>query len=306
MRVFLTGASGFIGSRILTELLATGHQVLGLARSDSSAQKISAAGADVYRGTLDAPETLVKAVEHVDAVIHTAFDHDFHHFAENCQKDRRVIHAIGQALKGSERPFIITSGTGMGDEGDTAVAREDQFKPANTNPRVASENEGNALLAEGINIRIVRLPQVHDTTRQGLVTLYIQQAIEKGTVACVDEGANRWSAAHVTDVARLYRLVLEQGERGQRYHAVAEEGVPFRDIAEVVARKLDLPLMLLSSAEAEAHFGWFTLFATMNLRASSEWTRQQLDWHPTGPSLLEDLQNMDYASLLSSSASVKA
>lgn len=305
MRVFLTGASGFIGSRILTELLAAGHQVTSLARSDSSAQALHAAGADVHRGTLEEPNTLAAGVQHVDAVIHTAFDHNFHRFAESCEQDRRVIHAVGQALKGSDRPFIITSGTGIGDDGYTALAREDQFKPDNLNPRAASEIAGNTLLAEGVNVRVVRLPQVHDTTRQGLITGYIQNAIEKGAVACIGDGGNRWSAAHVSDVAQLYRLVLEHGEGGKRYHAVAEEGVPTRQIAEIVARKLRLPLISISPSEAQAHFGWFAMFAAMNLRASSAWTRQQLNWHPSGPSLLDDLQNMDYTSLLSSSASVQ-
>ncbi|QHM70045.1 SDR family oxidoreductase [Mixta intestinalis] len=300
MRVFLTGASGFIGSRILTELLAAGHQVTGLARSDSSAQAINAAGAEVQRGTLEAPDAFMAAVQHADAVIHTAFDFDFQRFTESCEKDRRVIHAIGQTLKNSARPFIITSGTGIGDDGNTALAREDQFKSDNINPRVATEIEANALLAEGVNIRIVRLPQVHDTTRQGLVTWYIQHAIEKGAVACIGNGDNCWAAAHVSDVARLYPLVLEHGESGKRYHAIAEEGVPFRQIAEVIARKLNLPLISLSPSEAEAHFGGLALFIAMNLRASSAWTRQQLGWHPTGPGLLDDLQNMDYASLLSS------
>ncbi|HBR6988949.1 TPA: SDR family oxidoreductase [Klebsiella aerogenes] len=254
MRVFLTGASGFIGSRILTELLTAGHQVTGLARSENSAQVLKKAGADVHRGTLE----------------------------------------------GSDRPFIITSGTGIGDDGDTALAREDQFKPDNMNPRVASEIEGNALLAEGVNVRVVRLPQVHDTTRQGLITGYIQNAVEKGAVACIGEGDNRWSAAHVSDVARLYRLVLEHGENGKRYHGVAEEGVSLRQIAEVVAGKLRLPLISITPSEAQTHFGWFAMFAAMNLRASSAWTRQQLGWHPTGPSLTDDLQNMDYTSFLSS------
>lgn len=297
MRVFLTGASGFIGSRILTELLAAGHQVIGLARSESSAQALNRAGAEVHRGTLDDPGTLAAGAERADAVIHTAFDHDFHRFAENCDKDRRVIHAMGQALKGSDRPLIVTSGTGIGDDGATAIAQEHQFKAGNANPRVATELEGNALLAEGVNVRVVRLPQVHDTRRQGLITWYIQHAMEKGVVACIGDGDNRWSAAHVSDVAVLYRQVLEEGENGKRYHAVAEEGVPLRQTAEIVARKLNLPLISLSPSESEAHFGWFAIFAAMDLRASSTWTRQQLGWHPAGPGLLEDLQNMDYAAL---------
>ncbi|MEX9252247.1 SDR family oxidoreductase [Pseudenterobacter timonensis] len=298
MRIFLTGASGFIGSRILTELLAAGHHVTGLARSETSAQTIINAGADVYRGTLEAPDSLAPALQRVDAVIHTAFDHDFHHFAQSCEKDRRVIYTLGQALKGSSRPLIITSGTGIGDDSPTAFSREDQFKAENVNPRVASEIAGNALLNEGVNVRVVRLPQVHDTHRQGLITLYIEHAVAKGTVAYLGAGGNRWSAAHVNDVATLYRLVLEKGEQGKRYHAVAEEGVPFRYIAGVVARKLNLPLISLSPAEAESHFGGFAHFVAMNLHASSAWTRQQLGWRPVGPGLLEDLENMDYAPLL--------
>lgn len=300
MRIFLTGASGFIGSRILAELVAAGHQVTGLTRSESSALALKTAGADVHRGTLEEPATLAAAAQHADAVIHTAFDHDFHRFVENCEQDRRVIHALGQALEGSDRPLIITSGTGMGNDAPTALAREDQFKPDNPNPRVASEMAGNALLAQGVDVRVVRLPQVHDTTRQGLITYYIQHAIEKGAVACIGEGNNCWSAAHVSDVARLYVQVLEQGERGRRYHAVAEEGIAMQKIAQVVAGKLGLSQISLSPAEAEAHFGWFTPFAAMDLRASSDWTRQQLNWHPTGPGLLEDLQNMDYVALLAS------
>lgn len=299
MRVFLTGASGFIGSRILAELLAAGHQVTGLARSDSSAQALKAAGADVHRGTLEEPDTLATAAQHADAVIHTAFDHDFGRFAENCEQDRRVIRAMGQALKGSNRPLIITSGTGIGDDSPDALAQEEQFNSDSLNPRVASEVEGNALLAAGVNMRVVRLPQVHDTIRQGLITYYIQHAVEKGVVACIDEGNNVWSAAHVSDVAKLYRLVLERGENGKRYHAVAEEGVPMRQIAERLANKLNLPQISLSPAEAQAHFGWLAIFVGKNLRASSAWTRQHLSWHPTGPSLLEDLQDMDYAPLLS-------
>ncbi len=300
MRIFLTGASGFIGARILTELLAAGHQVTGLARTDSSAQALSHAGAEAHRGTQDEPDTLAAGAQHADAVIHTAFDHDFHRFVENCEKDRRVIRAMGQVLQGSDRPLIITSGTGIGDDDATAIARENQFKAGNHNPRVATELEGNALLAEGVNVQVVRLPQVHDTRRQGLITWYIQHAIEKGVVACIGEGDNRWSAAHVSDVAALYRRVLEHGEKGKRYHAVAEEGVPLRQIAETVARKLNLPLISLPPSEAEAHFGWLAIFAASNLRASSAWTRQQLGWHPTGPGLLDDLQNMDYAPLLTS------
>jgi nucleoside-diphosphate-sugar epimerase len=226
MRIFLTGASGFIGSRILSELLAAGHQVTGLARSEASALALQTAGAEVQYGTLEDPDSLLAAVARCDAVIHTAFDHDFSRFVENCEKDHRVILAIGAALRGSRRPLIITSGTAMGDIGNGLPASEMHFNPAHPNPRVASERAGNRLLDAGVDVRVVRLPQVHDTTRQGLLTYYIAQAAEKGVVAVVGEGNNCWSAAHISDVAALYLRVLEQGLAGRRYHAVDEEAIP--------------------------------------------------------------------------------
>ncbi|TCW16234.1 nucleoside-diphosphate-sugar epimerase [Raoultella sp. BIGb0138] len=294
MRIFLTGATGFIGSRILSELRAAGHQVTGLARSDASALALQAAGAEVQRGTLEAPDSLLAAVEASDAVIHTAFDHDFSRFVANCDKDRRVILAIGEALKGSRRPLLITSGTAMGDTGNGQPASERHFNSAHPNPRAASELAGNQLLEAGVDVRVVRLPQVHGTTRQGLLSYYIEHAAEKGIVAVVGDGSNCWSAAHVSDVAELYRRVLELGETGMRYHAVDEEAIASLRIAEVVAEKLHLPLQSLTSEEAAVHFGWFAAFAGMDLRATSAWTRQQLGWQPTGPQLLDDLRNGHY------------
>lgn len=294
MRIFLTGATGFIGSRILNELLAAGHQVTGLARSEASALALQTAGADVQYGTLEEPRSLLEAVTRCDAVIHTAFDHDFSRFVENCEKDQRIILAIGAALQGSRRPLIITSGTAMGDIGNGLPASEMHFNPAHPNPRAASERAGNRLLDAGVDVRVVRLPQVHDTTRQGLLTYYIAHAAEKGVVAVVGDGNNCWSAAHISDVTALYLRVLEQGLAGRRYHAVAEEAIPSLRIAEVVAEKLHLPLQSLSADRAAAHFGWFAAFARMDLRATSVWTRQQLNWQPTGPGLLDDLRHLNY------------
>ena len=294
MRIFLTGATGFIGSRILNELLAAGHQVTGLARSEASALALQTAGADVQYGTLEEPRSLLEAVTRCDAVIHTAFDHDFSRFVENCEKDQRIILAIGAALQGSRRPLIITSGTAMGDIGNGLPASEMHFNPAHPNPRAASERAGNQLLDAGVDVRVVRLPQVHDTTRQGLLTYYIAHAAEKGGVAVVGDGNNCWSAAHISDVTALYLRVLEQGLAGRRYHAVAEEAIPSLRIAEVVAEKLHLPLQSLSADRAAAHFGWFAAFARMDLRATSVWTRQQLNWQPTGPGLLDDLRHLNY------------
>ncbi|EOX6848223.1 TPA: SDR family oxidoreductase [Klebsiella quasipneumoniae subsp. similipneumoniae] len=294
MRIFLTGASGFIGSRILPALQASGHQVIGLARSDATAQALEAAGVEVHRGTLDAPDSLLAGVERADAVIHTAFDHDFSRFAANCEKDRQAILTMGQALRGSERPLVITSGTLMGDDGSGAPARESCFNAAHPSPRTASELAGQQLLEAGVDVRVVRLPQVHDTVRQGLLTCYIERAVASGAVALRGEGNNRWSAAHVDDVARLYVSALLQGAAGERYHAVAEEGIALREIAAVIARSLNLPLTQLDETQADAWFGWFAPFTTLELRASSAWTRERLQWQPVGPGLLEDLRNMDY------------
>lgn len=295
MRIFLTGATGFVGSCVLPELLAAGHQVLGLARSDAGAAALIAAGAEAHRGTLDDLPSLRAGAERADAVIHTAFDHDFANFVANCEKDRRVITAIGAALLGSDRPFLITSGVGMGSPGPGQPAVEGVFDAAHPNPRIASEQAGNALLDRGIDLRTVRLPQVHDTRRQGLITPYIAMARQKGVVAYVGDGANRWSAAHVSDVARLYALALDRGAAGMRFHAVAEEGVKTRDIAETVAAGLGLATLSLSPGDAAAHFGWFTMFAGMDNPASSAETRKRLGWQPTGPDLLTDLRAMDYA-----------
>ena len=295
MRVFLTGATGFIGSRIVPDLLAAGHQVLGLTRSDAGAQALAAAGAQAHRGDLEDLDSLRAGAARADAVIHTAFDHDFTNFVANCEKDRRVIEALGVTLKGSDRPLIVTSGTGMGDAGLGQPATEDVFDAHNPNPRVASELEGNAMLEAGIDVRVVRLPQVHDTVKQGLISPFIATSREKGVAAYVGDGANRWPAAHVLDVAKLYGLVLDKGHRGARYHAVAEEGISAREIAEVVGAGLGVPVVSLSAEEAQEHFGWFAMFAGLDLRASGAWTRKQLAWEPTGPRLITDLQRMDYS-----------
>jgi len=295
MRVFLTGATGFIGSRILHELTAAGHEVVGLTRSDSGAEELARAGASAYRGTLEDAPALAKGAENADAVIHTAFDHDFTNFEANCEKDRRVIKALGSVLKGSERPLLITSGVGIGDPGNGEPAREDVFDVHHFNPRIASELAGQEQLEAGVNLGVVRLPQVHDVVKQGLISPYIEMAIEKGVVAYIGEGTNRWAACHVNDVARLYVLALDRAEPGARYHAVAEEGVAAREVAEVIAEKLGLPAVSLSNEEAEAQLGWFAMFASANLTASSTQTRQKLGWTPKGPSLLDDLRNKDYS-----------
>jgi nucleoside-diphosphate-sugar epimerase len=299
MRVFLTGATGFIGSAIVPELIKAGHQVLGLTRSDAGAQSLIAARAEVHRGSLEDSESLRSGAAQSDGVIHCAFDHsafgnDFSKFVEVCEKDRRAIEALGDALRGSDRPLVITSGTGMGNAIPGQPATEDHFDPNHPNPRKASEVAGAAAAERGVNVSVVRLPQVHDTVKLGLITYAIQVAREKGASAYIGEGLNRWPAAHVLDVARLYRLALEKHEAGSRYNAVAEEGVAIREIAEVIGRGLKVPVVSLSQEEAQAHFGWLAMFAGFDMPASSAQTRQRLGWHPTGPGLIADLEKMRY------------
>jgi nucleoside-diphosphate-sugar epimerase len=295
MRIFVTGATGFIGALVVRELLGAGHQVLGLTRSDAGARALVEAGAEPHRGTLEDPASLSRGAAQADAVIHTAFDHDFSNFVANCEKDRRAIRAMGEALAGSDRPLVITSGTGMGSAPPGQIATEDVVNADNPNPRVASELAGHELAAVGVKVVVVRLPQVHDTRRQGLVSPYVMIAREKGVAAYVGEGRNRWPAAHVSDVARLYRLAVEQGRAGERFHAVDEEGVPARDIAAVVGRGLGVPVVSLPPEQAGEHFGWMGMFVGMDLPASSAWTRERLGWTPTGPGLISDLERMDYA-----------
>ena len=295
MRVFLTGATGFVGSRIVPELIAAGHQVLGLTRSDGGARWLEKVGAEAHRGTLEDPGSLASGAARADAVIHTAFDHDFSNFTANCDKDRYAIEAMGGVLAGSDRPLIITSGTGMGSAEPGRSATEDVVDWNNPNPRIASERAGAEQAARGVSVAVVRLPQVHDTAKQGLITPAVEIARAKGVSAYVGDGANRWPAAHVADVARLYRLALERHEAGARYHAVAEEGVAVRRIAEVIGAGLGVPVVSLSSSEASDHFGWLAPFAMFDLPASSAWTRERLGWKPTGPSLVNDLERMDYS-----------
>jgi nucleoside-diphosphate-sugar epimerase len=299
MRIFVTGATGFIGSAIVPELINAGHQVLGLTRSEVGTQSLKAAGAEVHRGTLEDLESLRSGAAKSDGVIHCAFDHsafghDFSKFIEVCEKDKRAIEALGDALADSDRPLIITSGTGMGNAVPGQPATEDHFNPDHPNPRKASEVAGASMLECGVNVSVVRLPQVHDTVKQGLITYAVALAREKGVSAYIGDGLNRWPAAHVLDVARLYRLALEKHKAGSRYHAVAEEGVPMRQIAEVIGRGLKAPVVSLSPEEAPAHFGWLAMFAGFDMPASSAQTQERLGWHPTGPGLIADLEQMSY------------
>ena len=294
MRVFVTGSTGFIGSTIVPELINAGHQVLGLTRSDAGAQALTAAGAEVHRGDLEDLESLRSGAAKSEGVIHCAFNHDFSKFVANCEMDRRAIETLGAALVGSDRPLIITSGTGMGNAVPGQPATEEHFDPSHPNPRVASELAGASMSARGVNVSVVRLPQVHNRIKQGLITYAIAVAREKGVSAYVGDGLNRWPAGHRLDVARLYKLAFEKNQAGSRYNAVGEEGVTAREIAEAVGRGLKLPVVSLTPEEAPSHFGFLAAFIGYDMPASSALTQKRLGWTPTGPGLIADLEEMRY------------
>lgn len=293
MRVFVTGATGFIGSATVKELIGAGHEVVGLSRSDAGAEALRAAGAEVLRGTVEDLETLKQGAAAADGVIHLAFNHDWAKFAENCAADKAAIETLGAALKGTEKPLVVTGGLATVAQGRASTEKDDLIPSTPQFPR-ASEQTAMAMAKEGVRASAVRLPQVHDPLKQGLVTYSILIAREKGVSAYVGDGTNRWPAVHRLDAARLYRLALEKGARGARYHAVAEEGVTAKEIAEVLGRKLGVPVVSKSPEEAMAHFGWLGMFAGMDMPASSAWTQAELGWTPTGPGMIEDLERGEF------------
>ncbi len=296
MRVFITGASGFIGLAVTRELIDAGHQVLGLTRSDAGAAALKEVGAEVLRGDVENAQDLREGAGKTDAVIHTAFNHDFSKYVANCESDRKVIETLGDALAGTDKLLMISSGVALAQVAPGAVGTENDPPLSSKHfARAASEEAANAIADKGVRVAIVRLSQIHNTERQGLVTFAIQVAREKGVSVYIGEGKNSWSAAPRLDTARLYRLALEKTGKRATYHAVAEEGVAMRDIAEVIGRGLKVPVVSMAPEEAAKHFGWLGHFAGLDIRSSSARTREQLGWNPTGPGLITDLENMRYA-----------
>jgi nucleoside-diphosphate-sugar epimerase len=291
MRVFVTGASGFVGSAVVKELIANGHEVLGLARSEASAQKLRDAGATVHLGSLDDLESLKAGAAAADGVIHTAFIHDFSNYKESCEIDRGVIEAMGEALAGTNKPIVITSGTALVTSDPISNELGVPNVSADIVPRVASEEAAAAIAAKGINVRVVRLPpSTHGAGDYGFVPMLANIASEKGEAAYIGDGSNLWPAAHRSDAARLYRLVLENGAAGANYHAVAEQGIPMRDIVNMIGKKLGLPVVAKTKEDAAGYFGWMVHFAGMNMPSTSQISRETLGWQPTGLGLLEDIE----------------
>jgi nucleoside-diphosphate-sugar epimerase len=295
MRVFVTGATGFVGAAVVEELIAAGHQVLGLTRSDAGANALLAAGAQVHRGDLQDLDSLRRGAAAADGVIHTAFNHDFSKFKENCESDRQVIEALGATLAGSDRPLIVTSAVGILPSGRMATEETAPASGPSAHPRSATEEAAASIAARGVRISVVRLAaSVHGEGDHAFVPRLIDLARQKGVSAYVGDGLNRWPAVHRRDAAQLYQLVLEKGSAGARYHGVAELGIPLRDIASVIGRHLNVPVVALSADEAASHFGWFVHFAQMDMPASSEQTRERLGWQPKRPGLIADLESANY------------
>ena len=294
MRVFVTGATGFIGTAIVQQLLSAGHQVLGLARSDASAQKLTDAGAEAHRGDLENLDSLRGGAAQADGVIHAGFIHDFTRFAEVCEVDKVAIKTIGEVLQGSDRPFIVTSGTALVSPGK--LATEDMIPPFNPAWPRASEQAADSVTEKSVLAAVVRLsPSVHgDDDQHGFVPILVNIAKEKGFSAYIGEGQNRWNAVHRLDAARLFRLALENATPGARYHAASEEAITVKSIAEAIGKQLNLPIKSIAPEAAAEHFGWFAQMASIDCPASSSWTQEKLNWLPTHSTLLNDIENGVY------------
>ncbi len=296
MKVFVTGATGFIGTAIVQELLGAGYQVLGLARSEENAAKLLAAGAEVHKGDLQDLDSLRSGAAASDGVIHAGFIHDFTRFAEVCEIDKLAIEAIGEVLSGSDRPFIVTSGTAFVRPGQ--LAAENMMVPPGPHPR-KSEEAADAAAALGVRVSVIRLsPSVHgEGDHHGFVPILIRTAREKGISAYTGEGQNRWNGVHRLDAAHLYRLALENATKGTRFHAVAEGEIPLKTVAEAIGKMLDIPVISIAPEKAAEHFGWFARFAAIDCPASSKITQENLGWHPSHPTLLADLEAGVYSKI---------
>ncbi|MFT3934829.1 MAG: SDR family oxidoreductase [Chitinophagaceae bacterium] len=294
MKVFVTGATGFVGTAVVKELIGAGHQVLGLVRSEASANALKATGATVHMGDLEDLDSLRKGVEATDGIIHTGFIHDFSRFKEVCETDRRAIEAMGAALAGTNKPMIVTSGTALVQGGKLAV--ETDMAVPSPNPRLASEQAVDAIAAKGTRVAVVRLPpSTHGEGDHGFVPMLINFARQKNLSAYKGDGQNRWPAAHRFDAAKVYRLALESNfAAGTRFHAVAEEGITFKQIAETIGKHLNVPVVSLSPEEAAAHFEWFAHFAGINNPSSSEITQKTLGWKAEQIGLIEDMERNGY------------
>lgn len=289
MRVFVTGASGFVGSAVVKELLAAGHQVLGLARSAASAAAVTAAGAEVLEGSLEDLDILQKGARETDGIIHTGFIHDFSNFLASCEVDRRAIEAMGQVLAGTNKPLVVTSGIGLLAPG--GAPRTEDSDAISASPRAGSEVATLALAKQGVRATIVRLPPtVHDAGDHGFIPIIINADRQHGVAAYIGDGTNRWPAVHRLDAARAFRLALEKGTAGARYHAIAEDGIPTRQIAETIGQELGLPVVSQSKEEAGAHFGFMSHFFSLDIAATSLQTQEQLGWTYNGLGLLEDMK----------------
>lgn len=294
MRVFVTGATGFIGTELVKELIEAGHEVRGLTRSEAGVEQLKTVGAEVHRGNLQDLESLRSGAKGMDVVVNLAFSHDFSTFAQNAADEIKAIEALGSAMEPGKL-LVVTSGVGL-TSGAPGHVRTESDPPADspTVPR-RPEQAARAVAEKGVHVAIVRLPQVHDTRKQGLVTFLTQIAREKSVSVYVGDGTNRWAAAPLKDVAHLYRLAVEKTGPGVTvYNAVQEEGVSSREIAETLGKGLKVPVVSIAQEKAGEHFGWFAHFTALDMPASSEWTRKTLGWEPTGPGLIEDLTNMKY------------